>query len=236
MTMPRAAAARREGPAGARPRRLARDDRVERILDAAIALFGERGFEVSTRDIARELGVTQALVYRYFPSKKALVEAALARAFVDRGEPGAQALLSDASMPLDQRLKIFYRAMVARSTPARMRLWVMAGLSGLAPARPYSFKLTERVLKPIAAALRAHCGLPGMDVLAMTRGERELAMVLHGGIVFLNIRRHVYRMDLPKQLDDLVDLQVDAFVAGAPAALRRILAGEPASLAVELLR
>ncbi|GAA1198947.1 hypothetical protein GCM10009654_64480 [Streptomyces hebeiensis] len=49
------------------------------LLDAAAALFAERGFEGTTvRDIARRAEVNQALVFRYFGSKEGLFEQVMA--------------------------------------------------------------------------------------------------------------------------------------------------------------
>src|SRR5215204_1919439 len=43
----------------------------ERILEAALELFAERGYEATTmRDVAREAGVSLGLAYRYFASKE----------------------------------------------------------------------------------------------------------------------------------------------------------------------
>jgi AcrR family transcriptional regulator len=50
------------------------------ILDAAAALFAERGFERTTvRDIAAHAEVNQALLFRYFGSKEALFEQVMLR-------------------------------------------------------------------------------------------------------------------------------------------------------------
>lgn len=50
------------------------------ILEAAAALFAERGFDRTTvRDIAERAGANQALLFRYFGSKDKLFAAALAR-------------------------------------------------------------------------------------------------------------------------------------------------------------
>ncbi|MEU1628899.1 TetR family transcriptional regulator [Streptomyces sp. NPDC020096] len=60
----------------------ARDAQATRraLLDAAASLFAERGFERATvRDIAARAGVNQALLFRYFGSKKALFGEVLAR-------------------------------------------------------------------------------------------------------------------------------------------------------------
>ncbi|WP_405783452.1 TetR family transcriptional regulator [Streptomyces sp. NBC_00859] len=49
------------------------------LLDAAAKLFSERGYEAATvRDIASEAGVNQALLFRYFGSKQALLTEVMA--------------------------------------------------------------------------------------------------------------------------------------------------------------
>ena len=55
----------------------ARDNR-DRVLEAARALFSERGLEVPMREIARRAQVGPATLYRRFPTKQALVDAAFA--------------------------------------------------------------------------------------------------------------------------------------------------------------
>jgi AcrR family transcriptional regulator len=62
-------------------KRLPRAEREERMLDAAEAVFGRRGFQAaSMEEIARRSGITKALLYQYFGSKEGLCEAT-----VDRG-------------------------------------------------------------------------------------------------------------------------------------------------------
>src|SRR5262245_9113078 len=50
--------------------------RYREVLDAAAAVFAEKGYAgASTRDIADRLGVRQASLYYYFPSKEAALGA-----------------------------------------------------------------------------------------------------------------------------------------------------------------
>ncbi|MDX1692964.1 MAG: TetR/AcrR family transcriptional regulator [Ketobacteraceae bacterium] len=59
---------------------MAQKDTVERILDAAEALFAERGFaETSLRTITSTAGVNLAAVNYHFGSKKALIQAIFVR-------------------------------------------------------------------------------------------------------------------------------------------------------------
>lgn len=52
---------------------------LERVLDAAAALFAERGCDVSVDEIALRAGVGHATVYRRFPTKDALIAAVVSK-------------------------------------------------------------------------------------------------------------------------------------------------------------
>src|SRR5437764_10263335 len=55
-------------------------ERRAQLLDAALALFAERGFERATiKDLSEAAGVAQGLVYHYFRSKDELLFAVLER-------------------------------------------------------------------------------------------------------------------------------------------------------------
>jgi AcrR family transcriptional regulator len=59
-------------------RRLPADERRAQILREAAQLFGSRGFKgTTTRDVAARVGITEAALYRYFPSKEAMYAAIL---------------------------------------------------------------------------------------------------------------------------------------------------------------
>lgn len=67
------------------------EENRDRILTAARELFSEKGLDVTMREVARRAAVGPATVYRRFPTKAELVEAAFAdqvrlcRAIVDEG-------------------------------------------------------------------------------------------------------------------------------------------------------
>jgi AcrR family transcriptional regulator len=78
-----------EVPVTEEPRRRDAAATRQALLDAAIELFAERGYDRTTvRDIATRAGVNQALLFRYFGSKEALFATATAAADGWReGEP-----------------------------------------------------------------------------------------------------------------------------------------------------
>jgi len=72
----------REGnaPTDRRPtaRQRAAAARREQILETALGLFAERGFDAtSTRQIAKEVGIAEGLIFHYFPTKASLLTAIL---------------------------------------------------------------------------------------------------------------------------------------------------------------
>jgi AcrR family transcriptional regulator len=68
----------RTGPRGPRALRTSGQERQASIIAAAAALFAANGFKgTTTREIARAAGISEALVFKYFPTKRALYAAIL---------------------------------------------------------------------------------------------------------------------------------------------------------------
>jgi AcrR family transcriptional regulator len=213
-------------------RRLPVEARRAEILREAAEYFAHHGFSGSTRELASTLGITQALIYKHFESKDDLIEKTLEAAF---GQTDGQSARLDAAAPLEQSLNSFYKQFVARATETRMRLFIRAGLDGRSWPTRRGNALTRDLFLPIIAALRKNASLPDLDQQPAMRGERELVMMLHASMVFLGIRRHVYGMPMPSNLDDIVDLYVSTFVQGALPGIRNLHEAGEASLKVTLL-
>lgn len=67
-------------PAARKPRADAERNRL-RVVEAARALFAERGDDVQLPEVARAAGVGVGTVYRHFPTRGALIEAAAEHRF-----------------------------------------------------------------------------------------------------------------------------------------------------------
>ncbi|MGA8117382.1 MAG: helix-turn-helix domain-containing protein [Actinocatenispora sp.] len=76
-----------------RPLRADARRNLQRILDAAQDVFGAAGDNASTDEVARRAGVGIATVFRHFPTKQALLEAAFT-ARLERLRDHATALLA----------------------------------------------------------------------------------------------------------------------------------------------
>ncbi|MCS6892942.1 MAG: TetR/AcrR family transcriptional regulator, partial [Rhodovarius sp.] len=139
-----------------RARRLEAEARREQILAAAVAGIAERGFGVTTREVARRAGVTQALLYQYFDSKQALAEAVYERVFLGRLDPRWMREIRDRSRPIEERLEAFYQRYTrAIFTEEWMRIFMWAGLSGEGLNRRYLGTVEAQLLRPLAEEIAA---------------------------------------------------------------------------------
>ena len=67
-----------ENDKAAAPRRRRKEARPGEIIEAGLAEFAARGFAAAKLDdVARRAGIAKGTIYRYFPSKEALFEAAV---------------------------------------------------------------------------------------------------------------------------------------------------------------
>lgn len=191
----------------ARARRLDADDRRAQIVAGAVRYFAEVGFGGTTRDLARRLGITQALLYRYFASKAELVEAVFEQLFLGRLSPHWAAALHDAEVPLQERLCRFYAEYAAAIfTYEWIRIFMWAGLAGEKLNRRYLDRVARRLLRPIGAQVAAS---PGHRAPTM-----EDLWNLHGGIVYIGIRRFIYRLPTPADPAPAIAAAVARFLEG----------------------
>lgn len=193
-------------PASDTRRRLPPDERRRRIVSGAVAFFAEQGLDGTTRDLARALGITQPLLFKYFPSKAELLEAVYAEVYLDRMSPEWPVMLADRSRPLRERMLTFYgaysRLIFERSW---MRIFMFSGLAGAELNRRYLEHLAGVILRPLLEEL--HAAAPGPR-----RPDMEDIWNLHGGIVYIGIRRHIYQVLCPDDAGPAIEAAIDRFL------------------------
>ncbi len=205
-----------------RRRRMSPGDRRSMILEQAAEFFAGNGPAASTRALARALGITQALLYRYFPSKEALVRAVYQERFADRRDPSWIELLRDRTQPLEERLVDFFTVYMDRLSAPDYRLWMRAALEGWSFARFYHQDLVEHVMMPIIAELRHQAELEGFETQPVMYGELEIIFNLHGALSFVRIRRDIYGAPVHPDIKAAVRLHVAIFLPGAVQQIRAL--------------
>jgi len=204
-------------------RRLAPDARAQQILEGAISYFAEYGFDGGTRALAAHLGISQALLFRYFPNKGALIDRVYEVVFLNRWNPEWRALLMRRDLPLTTRLTSFYKdynRSIDRYEVIRISLF--SALRHESISQRYVARLREQLIAPIVAECRDFVGLPAAEVLPLHPLEEQLVLGLHATVIYGIMRKHVFHAAPPIDSDFVIELQVDGFVQYAREAFRKV--------------
>lgn len=208
-------------------RRLPRSEREKLIVNEAIRFFAEVGFEGQTRALAARLGVTQPLLYRYFPDKDALIERVYEEVFLGGWNEDWQALLTDRSQPLAGRLTAFYHAYSrANFNFERLRLFLFAGLRDDKIAKRYLEFMRANLFLPLAREIHAEAGLPADE--PVSEAEIECAAGLHGAIGYVALRHFVFMAPAAEGFDGTLATLIANFLDGAPATFQSLASFQPA--------
>jgi AcrR family transcriptional regulator len=137
----------RRPPAPSRHSRKPAEIRRADILAVAAGCFSTRGFDgTTTRDIATRVGITEAALYRYFPSKEAIYTAILEERM---HAPDPVAKLEGAAEAGDD-VTVFGGLALAlldsiEADPTFLRLALFSALEGHQLARPFQEKRIRRL-------------------------------------------------------------------------------------------
>lgn len=163
-------------------RRLTAEERRTGILDAALAVFSERGYhEASIDEIAGEAGVSKALIYEHFSSKQELYGELIARNARDLTQRVAGALSGVEVESTAERLATGLEAFFA-FVEERRAAWRILFRD---PSDPESAAVLDRMVGQVTAEVTVLISQdPGARDL--TRGQadqslRLLAEMLVGG-------------------------------------------------------
>jgi AcrR family transcriptional regulator len=194
-------------------KRLSPEDRRQEFVRKATEFFSEEGFNGGTRELARRLGVTQPLLYRYFPSKEELIKEVYRKVYLEPLDTGWEKLLTNRSRPIRERLLQFYDAYTnVIFTRKWLRIYLFSGLKGLDINRWYVGVVRDKILTRIIKECRFEFGLPTQA--KPTASEIEMAWVFHGGVFYYGVRRYIYEMPDIQDKEEMIANAIDGYLAG----------------------
>jgi len=212
-------------PTVAAPRkRMGREQREANIVQEAIKFFAEHGLEGKTRDLADQIGITQPLLYRYFPSKKSLIDRVYQDVYLNRWNPDWETLIRDRDQPLCDRMSRFYCAYADTIYDYDwVRIFVFSGLKGDGINDRYLAHVRGRLLEPICTEMRHDFGLPSPAQVPISDQEIELVWGLHGMFFYRAIRHFIYNLPMTDEPHAAIQNDVATFLNGAPDTLKAII-------------
>mgnify|MGYP003624810253 FL=1 len=196
-------------------------DREKLIVSEAVRFFAECGFEGQTRELAKRMGVSHAVIYRHFESKEALIERVYDHVYVKRWNPDWEPLVLDRSRSLKQRLTQFYIEYAKRVFDYDWaRIFVSSGLKSYGLTERYLDIIRTRIIRPAAVELR-HELHPDQDMTSPGEQETELFWGLHGAVFYIAIRKYVYGEPIEIDVETAVKNTVNNFFDGVGKPLPR---------------
>lgn len=193
-----------------KPMREASRKRARDIVTAAAEHFSDVGFAGSTREIAKRAGITQPLLYRYFPTKNDLIEAVYRTVYLESWNSDWEAALKDRSNTTRDRFETFYRAYVQTAfTPIPLRLSYYAGLRDADINQWYNHLIEELILKQLVREHRVELGLP--NEAYVSPAELEPAWQIHGGLMQYGWRKHVLNLRVAPDVDQVIADNLDMY-------------------------
>lgn len=197
--------------------RMTSQDRRRQILDKAADFFSQYGLTAQTRGLAAACGISQRLLYRYFPTKEVLLDEVYRSAIAGPFKAVWFSELADRNKSLEDRLIYFYKDYFATIFTSRwLRLFMYASLAEVGMAPNYTSSMILQLLEMIVveAAREQDVAIPfAKDV------QHEIGWTLHGALSHYAIRRHIYGFTQHVPEDTVVAVHVAHFLAGFRSAV-----------------
>lgn len=212
-TRPPGRASRLSGPAArARPTAVSTDARLLAIATDHLSRLGPKGVTVVA--IAAEAGMTHANVYRYFPSRDALLDAVAARWL--RTLEAALTGIADAPDPPDDKMErlLIALSLDQRETRAREPNLFAVHLDATVASRPVARRHRVRLRMLIERVLEEGIGT---GTFAVRDREPAIAFIFDASYRFTHPLAIQHDADLPH---DLIDSRFGVVIQAIQRVLR----------------
>ena len=208
-------------------RRLAPEEREQEILGGAIKYFSEFGFEGQISGLANQLGVSQGLIYRYFPSKDTLIDRVYQVVFLNRWNDEWDLRLRDRNSPLKKRLTWLYKSyFLTVDRYDVIRISLSSAMRGEKIGINYLELVRLGLIVPIAEEIRSEFNFSSIDERPISVLEEQIVYSLHATCLYSLTRKHVYGFDIGSEPEFLIEIFVDSFFVSLAASMRRVFEHE----------
>lgn len=208
----------RAKPQAAKPGgRMPYNERRAQILEVASEFFSENGLTAQTRQLAEKCGISQRLLYRFFPTKEDLVAEVYRQEILGAFKAVWFVELQDRSRSAEDRLVQFYIDYTKTTLTRKwLRFFMYASLAEANMAPDYISSIITQLLEVI---MREVAHEKGLELPAERAVVHEMGWTLHGAISHYAIRRHLYQSSNFLSEDRVVALHIKTFLGGFEAML-----------------
>lgn len=199
-------------PASGATSRMSGAERRAQILATASEFFAENGLTGQTRRLAEAAGISQRLLYRFFPTKDDIVAEVYREEILGAFKGTWFSDLQDRSVPVEERITRFYVDYLETTLTRKwMRLFLYASLADSSMAPDYIASIVTQLLEVLIKEAAEELGVTLPEDPAIIH---EMAWTLHGAISHYAIRKHIYKASQQVPDEVIVSMHVRMFLAG----------------------
>lgn len=196
--------------------RMSSQNRRRQILEMAADFFAHNGLSAQTRGLAAACGISQRLLYRYFPTKEALLDEVYRTAIAGPFKAVWFAELADRKLSVEGRLIRFYNEYFATVFTSKwLRLFMYSSLADVGMAPTYTSSMILQLLETIVFEVGIE---QNVEIPASKDLQHEIGWTLHGALSHYAIRRHLYGFNQNVSEDAILGIHVAQFLGGFRAA------------------
>ncbi len=198
-------------PRTATTSRITSQERQASLIAAAASLFAAKGFNgTTTKEIAKSAGVSEALVFKYFPTKRALYAAILAEKVTVSALLGA---VDEAAKKRDDH-RVFSLIASYRIRPGvdptLLRLLLFSALEGDELSDMFFGKHHKIFYEHVAAYVRTRIDEGAFrDVDPLLAARAFIGMVVHHRLL-----HEIFGVPMHRSHEDTVETYVELFLHG----------------------
>ena len=98
-----------------------------------------------------------------------------------------------------------------------IRIYMFSALMGEKLNRRYIKVVEKKILAPMCAELRDYCDQSTVEEIPLRQIELDHMWVMHGGLFYYAIRKHIYGSRVSKDFPAIVSSAVAVMLAGSKA-------------------
>lgn len=190
------------------------EEREKLIVSEAVRFFAECGFEGQTRELAKRMGISHAVIYKHFISKDALIERVYDQVYLKRWNPEWEHLILDRRNSVQHRLTRFYIEYADRVFDYDwVRIFVSSGLKSYGLTQRYLDIIANKIIRTSAVEFMHETGRQ-LNECGPSDEDLEMFWGLHGSIFYIAIRKYIYNVPVGLDVEKTVTNTVAAFFNG----------------------
>jgi len=206
--------------------RMQQADRRKLLLSHAVHIFALKGYNFTTREFAKNAGVSVSLLHKYFHTKNGIIKAVLDEIFEYGFNAEILAIVDNKSYTLSDKLKYFYNNYSVQTYNGLwLKVYMNCALLNPKINLEYIDKVKTNFIIPLCYDLRKEFLSSELVKTLPEISDREIEFYwnLHGSLFYWGIRKNIFNSNISVDSEIKIDDAISLFLAGAKQIYPKII-------------